>query len=126
MLNESQTVDDESQIGARIAAARAERGLSQSGLARAIGVTPTAISKLESGETRMVRADHLLRIAAALGADPVALVFGKNTDEYDRIAGSWPDANGGTAAIVRDLRPHDRRLLNRLIATFVEHCTKSN
>ncbi|MBB5496874.1 helix-turn-helix domain-containing protein [Paraburkholderia sp. MM5384-R2] len=109
-------------IGARIAAARERREISQSALARAVGVTPTAISKLESGETQMLRADHLLRIAAELGADPVALVFGENSSEYQRIAGSWPDARSATFV---GLKPRDRRLLSRLIETFIEHCTKT-
>ena len=107
-------------LGERIAAARILREMSQSALARAVGVTSTAISKLESGETQMLRADHLLRIAAALGADPVALVFGENSAEYDRIAGSWPDAR--TPVVMTDLKPRERRLLACLIQAFVAYC----
>ncbi|MFP4891204.1 helix-turn-helix domain-containing protein [Paraburkholderia sp. EG304] len=104
-------------MGERIAALRTQCGMSQSALARAIGVSATAISKLESGETQMLRADHLLKIAAELGAHPALLVFGEDSDEYRRLAGALPDANS-----FPELRPRDRRLLNSLIQAFVDHC----
>ncbi|MGF6607037.1 transcriptional regulator with XRE-family HTH domain [Paraburkholderia sp. WSM4175] len=107
-------------MGARIAVARTRREMSQSALARAVGVTPTAISKLESGETQMLRADHLLRIAAATGTDPVALVFGEDSAEYRRIAGSWPDSS--ESVVTTDLKPRERRLLTCIIQAFVDQC----
>ena len=113
---------DASGIGQRVAELRVKRGISKAALAQAIGVSHTAISKLESGETSMLRADHLLRIAAELGADPVALVFGENSDEYRRIANAWPDSG---ADRFPGLKPRERRLLASIIEVFVEHCGKT-
>jgi transcriptional regulator with XRE-family HTH domain len=115
-------MQDASGMGPRIAVVRVRRGISQAALARAIGVSATAISKLESGETRMLRADHLLRIAVELGADPVALVFGEDSAEYVRITESWPDAN---SALIQSLRPRERHLLSRLIEAFIDACRKT-
>jgi transcriptional regulator with XRE-family HTH domain len=106
-----------SDVGLRVSELRLKRNISQAALARAIGVSATAISKLESGETRMLRADHLLRIAAELGGDPAALVFGEDSDEYRKIAGASPDVSMARFAT---LQVRQRRLLARIIDVFFE------
>jgi transcriptional regulator with XRE-family HTH domain len=52
--------------GARLARLRAAAGLSQSELARALGVQPGAINHIEAGRVRP-RADKLRALAMALG-----------------------------------------------------------
>ena len=53
-------------IGARIAAARKERGLSQGQLAHKSGIAQAHVSHFECG-TRAPRIDNLLKLADALG-----------------------------------------------------------
>jgi transcriptional regulator with XRE-family HTH domain len=100
---------------------RRERNISTSALARAIGVSSTAISKIESGDTAMPRADHLLRIAAELGADPVRLVFGEDSEEYRRINGAWPDAYTDRAAA---RAAKQRHLLATIVDAFIDECQR--
>ncbi|MBC8721231.1 helix-turn-helix transcriptional regulator [Paraburkholderia sp. 31.1] len=104
-------------IGTRVSAIRRERKISTSALAQAIGVSSTAISKLESGDTAMPRADHLLRIAAELGTNPVRLVFGEDSEEYRRINDAWPDTNADRG---RAMQVKYRRLLARIHLAFLE------
>ncbi|MEV1011314.1 helix-turn-helix domain-containing protein [Streptomyces sp. NPDC049881] len=54
------------EIGARVAEARAERGITQAQLAASIGVDRTALAKIESG-SRRVTALELVSIARELG-----------------------------------------------------------
>ena len=58
------------QIADRVAARRAELGLSQQQLAELVGTTQSAIARLERGG-RPPRIDTLLKIAAALSCDLV-------------------------------------------------------
>jgi transcriptional regulator with XRE-family HTH domain len=104
-------------IGQRINSIRRERNITLSALARASGVSAAAISKLESGQTAMPRADHLLRIAAELGTHPVALVFGQDTEEYRKIIGRWPDTSADRTA-TDQVRSH--RLLARILLAFAD------
>jgi len=53
------------EIGRRIAQVREERGLSQSGLAREMGVSQSAVSQIEAGE-RNPSYEMLRQIATAL------------------------------------------------------------
>lgn len=110
-----------SDIGIRVSAIRRERKISTSALARAIGVSSTAISKLESGDTAMPRADHLLRIAAELGTNPVRLVFGDDSEEYRRINDAWPDTNADRASA---MQARYRRLLAKVLAAFLEEANE--
>lgn len=63
-------------IGERIAAIRTAKGLSQADLARAAGLTRSAISQVESGMTKSPSAENVFRIADALGVDARELTFG--------------------------------------------------
>jgi DNA-binding XRE family transcriptional regulator len=58
------------QIAERVAARRAELGISQRELGELVGTTQSAIARLEAGG-RPPRIDTLLRIAAALDCDLV-------------------------------------------------------
>lgn len=60
-----------SDLANRIRRARKESGLSQSELARRVGLKPQAIQAIEAGKVQKPR--HLLEIAAVLGVDPSEL-----------------------------------------------------
>ena len=59
-------------FGQRVRELRAEHGISQDALARATGIDPTAIGRLERG-SREPRLTTILRIARGLGVQPGAL-----------------------------------------------------
>jgi transcriptional regulator with XRE-family HTH domain len=63
-------------IGKRIAEIREQGGLTQSGLARAIGTSQSAISQIEAGD-RNPSYDMLRQIAEALGVTTAYLVGAK-------------------------------------------------
>ena len=60
------------QLGTRLRTARAIAGVSRSGLARATGLNPKTIYRIESG-TRRTRARTIRILAAVLSDDPDAL-----------------------------------------------------
>ncbi len=62
-------------MGARIRAARAERGWTQDALAEAVGVSRSAVAQWETDRAGQVR-DTLPRIAAALGVSVEYLLTG--------------------------------------------------
>lgn len=77
------------QIGARIAAEREKRGLSQSDLARAVGLSPQAVQKWESGG--QPRFKRLQDVAAALGMEVKDLVKGTAYEAALQSADVLPD-----------------------------------
>jgi|GEM_PF-593863 len=64
-------------VGERIRRAREAAGLKQSELAKKAGVTPSAISQIESGLSKQPSADNLLKIAKALNANPQWIISGR-------------------------------------------------
>ncbi|MGF6969754.1 transcriptional regulator with XRE-family HTH domain [Paraburkholderia sp. WC7.3g] len=110
-------MDDMTELSQRIGKLRIERGISQVRLGRAIGVSTTAIFKLESGESRMLRADHLLRIALELNANPYALLLGEHSPEFRQLGLSHSHTE---SVSLSGLRPDRRRLLAWIIETFLE------
>lgn len=69
----------------RIKHARTEAGLSQSALARACKVDPSAINKLESGETKALSSALLLKLAATLSVDSNWIATGKHSQSVPKI-----------------------------------------
>lgn len=65
-------------VGQRIAELRAERGVSQRRLADVLGLDPSALSRIESGE-RGLAVGELVAVAEFLGVDTDALL----RDEVD-------------------------------------------
>ena len=55
--------------GARLRAAREAAGLSQADLARQLGVTPAAITNLES-DAKRITLDRIDEVCLAIGCDP--------------------------------------------------------
>jgi transcriptional regulator with XRE-family HTH domain len=64
---------DEDRIRARLRALREERGLSLDAVARAAGMDPSTVSRLETGKRRLA-VDHLAPLARALGTTVDALL----------------------------------------------------
>ena len=75
----------------RIKKARLDAKLNKSELARACGVNPSAINKLESGDTKSISGDLLLKISLACRCDP-----------YDIGGMIAPPFINGTATRVED------------------------
>jgi transcriptional regulator with XRE-family HTH domain len=63
------------QFGQTVRQARQERGMSQTQLGSAAGISVSEISRIERG-TRGVRVTTLLRLIHALGAEPNELLAG--------------------------------------------------
>lgn len=67
--------DEHEAVGARIRAARLERGLTQAELGAAVGVSRSAVAQWETERAGQVRG-NLTRIAAALGVSVEHLLNG--------------------------------------------------
>jgi transcriptional regulator with XRE-family HTH domain len=89
-----------SGVGERIRAARASRGLTQEGLAAAVGVTRSAVAQWETDRAGQVRS-NLPRLAAALDVSVEYLLFGE-----DRRA-PFEARAGDEAALLRLYRECD-------------------
>ena len=63
-------------LGDRIRALRQARGLSQSQLAELCGVTKSAVSQWELGQSANIKLEVFLSLVDALGTSPHYLVFG--------------------------------------------------
>ncbi|MGC8470474.1 MAG: helix-turn-helix domain-containing protein [Acetobacteraceae bacterium] len=78
------TPDPLASAGARIRAARERRGLTQSGLAEALGVSRSAVAQWETERAGQIRA-HLARLAEVLGVSVAWLLSG--TPESEAASG---------------------------------------
>jgi transcriptional regulator with XRE-family HTH domain len=95
--------------GARIRAARQERGWTQDDLAAAVGVSRSAVAQWETDRAGQIRA-NLTRIADVLGISVEHLLYG----EEKRAASLAP--RGDELALLRLYRecaPEDRQILLR-------------
>jgi transcriptional regulator with XRE-family HTH domain len=96
-------------FGARIRAARRARGWTQDDLAKAVGVTRSAVAQWETDRAGQIR-DNLARIAMVLGV-PVAALLGSAPADADLRA-----VGGDELALLRLYRacsPEDRAFLLR-------------
>jgi phage repressor protein C with HTH and peptisase S24 domain len=89
-------------LGERIKSAREEAGLSKSDLARSVGVSASAVTQWENGETRTLEGENLVRAAVALLVDPVWLATGKGDRQPRPIVLSAGESKGG----YRSLTPY--------------------
>lgn len=85
-------------IGDRIRRSREANDLTQEEVGQAAGITGAAISQVESGNSKSLKAEHIFDIARKLNKDPEWLVTGKG-DENPKpdIVGAiseLPDDNG--------------------------------
>jgi transcriptional regulator with XRE-family HTH domain len=77
-------------IGARLRAAREERGMSVRSLARQIGVSPSLISQIENGKANP-SVGSLYSLASALGISMDALFFNAHRASDSRSPVVWSD-----------------------------------
>src|SRR5690242_2765177 len=75
---------DPKEIGQRIAHARAQKGWTQLAFALEADVSPSTVTRWESGKLPPVR--ELMRIAELLGVSPEELVEPDDAGRSDRIA----------------------------------------
>ena len=77
-------------LAGRIKALRKEQELSQTQLAKLVGVTQSAIAQIETGMTRNIKAPTLLRLSAALKASPYYLMTGKGDRGGEQVSDDTP------------------------------------
>lgn len=98
---------DEQELGARIRAWRAERGVSLRGLAGDLGISPSALSQIERGKMRP-SVTRLFQIVSLLDV-PLAAAFGADTPQPDDVvvarAGEVPTLSLGHGVRYRRLSP---------------------
>jgi transcriptional regulator with XRE-family HTH domain len=98
-------------MGERSTKLRQQRGISPAQLARRIKVSPAAIGLIESGVTRSLKAETLLRLAEALDTSPWHILWGhrpasardESSDLYETVHPLDADTLGDAAKIV--MRP---------------------
>lgn len=103
-------------IGQRIRFLRGERGMSQAELARLIGITPQSLGGIELGKSKSPSAVTLLRLAAALDANPEWIIHGRGkcnlsdapgatTEEFIRVFEALsPEHQAALLAAAKSLR----------------------
>src|SRR5690242_13656045 len=96
-------------IGARIRQARQERGLTQDALAKAVGVTRSAVAQWETDRAGQVTG-NLGRIATALGTSIEWLMHG--TDKR-QVAEAATGDELAMLRLYRECAPEDRQILLR-------------
>lgn len=104
------------EIGGRIRSARKERGLTQDGLAAAVGVTRSAVAQWETARAGQVT-DNLSRIASALGINVEWLIHGDDKRVPLNVS------TGDEAAMLRLYRecaPEDRQFVLRTLAKLAK------
>jgi transcriptional regulator with XRE-family HTH domain len=97
-------------IGARIRAARREKGWTQEALAEAVGVSRSAVAQWETDRAGQVTG-NLTRIAAALGANVEWLMHG--TDRRAPVEAVTGDELA-MLRLYRECGPEDRQILLRM------------
>lgn len=63
------------KLGANVARTRTGKGMSQAGLADAVGMGASTVAEIETGSTRILVSD-VEKIAEALGVEPKSLFVG--------------------------------------------------
>ena len=93
--------------GARLRAARRERGLTQEGLAAELGVSRSAVAQWETDRAGQIRG-NLLRIADVLGVSLEYLLHG---DDKRAPAQAATGDELALLRLYRELSPEDRAML---------------
>jgi transcriptional regulator with XRE-family HTH domain len=91
------TTEIDGVIGARIRMRRGELGMSQTELAKAVGVTFQQVQKYERGANR-VGGSRLARVAEALDV-PVAYFFDQSSEEMEAVQGSLLSTRGAVSLL---------------------------
>lgn len=99
--------NSEQAIGTRVRQARTAKNISQAALGAMLGVTFQQVQKYEKGTNRMA-ASTLLKCAAALGVDPLALLGVDQRDTSSAYATDYRTAQAVKAAQIVDALPTDK------------------
>ena len=91
------TTEVDGVIGAKIRMRRGELGMTQTGLAKALGVTFQQVQKYEQGTNR-VGGSRLAGIAKALDA-PVSYFFEQTSEEMEAVQGSLLSTRGAVSLL---------------------------
>ena len=76
----------------RIRAAREQAGLTQTDVAKALRISPSAVNQWEQGFTKNIKLEHFFTLARLLGQDPQWLATGKRPPRA-REASDKPSAS---------------------------------
>ncbi len=98
-----------SHIGERIRTLRLAAGVKQGRLAELAGITASAVSQIESGAIRSVKAETLERIARGLGVAPDALADSAQNDAPLSAQEQW------LLDCYRGLSPERQEIAQRLL-----------
>ncbi|MEA2768437.1 MAG: hypothetical protein QOD93_1399 [Acetobacteraceae bacterium] len=104
-----------SDIGARVRAARRDRGLTQDELAGQVGVSRSAVAQWETGRAGQVTT-NLTRIADALEVGVEFIMYG---DDKRAVAEARQGDEIALLRLYRDCSPEDRQLLLRTARRLV-------
>lgn len=102
-------------IGKRLKDCRNELGLNQAEFAKALGVTPGAISNLETGQSQTMSAHHVFAAAKILKVDPEWLATGKGDKLGEKPCLRSSLESQMLARQIDMLTPEDRAYLFSLI-----------
>lgn len=108
--NDEATMDSPKLIGQRIDEAIRHRGTQQSTVARAAGITPQALSRIISGDTKQPRPTTLFGIADALNYEARYLATGKGPRTKEEATASTISLEG--------LDTGDQARVRRIVDTF--------
>ena len=122
------TTEVDGVIGAKIRMRRGELGLTQTDLAKAIGVTFQQVQKYEQGKNR-VGGSRLAGVAKALDV-PVSYFFDQTDDEMEAVQGSLLNTRGAVSLLRAYAAIEDQRqryaLLNIARAMIGEEPLQEN
>lgn len=93
----------------RIRAAREKAGLSQTDVARALRISPSAVNQWEHGFTKNIKLEHFFTLARLLGQDPQWLATGKTPHKPREVsamppAPDYPAPTGDEKALLHYVR----------------------
>jgi transcriptional regulator with XRE-family HTH domain len=67
---------DAKTLAGRVSSLRKHRGLSQAALGKRVGISQSAIAQIETGMSKTIKGNTLLKMAAALEANPRWIMTG--------------------------------------------------
>ena len=107
-------------VSERLQYALIVRGISQSELARKIGVTRGAISNLKNNVSSGLSAENALKIAEVLNIDPYWLVFGKGEGPVSSKEINSESASPRDAAreLINNIHPSTIELVVKVLKQF--------
>ena len=104
--------DTPRSLGGRIRQARKRRQMTQTQLAAKAGIGQSALSSLETDDSRAPHAGTLLRLAAALEVDPYWLQTGSGSSEPPRVPDDW-------VASIDVLSPANRHAVELMVRALI-------